>query len=761
MKARILFLFVLLCVLTVPIHAQTAYRRGQVGIGQLSARPPCGSTSDVYVAIDAYVLYTCIDSLWTATGSGSGTNTFIITNAASTGTTLFKLAKLTGSPSTAIVTTAGDAFGAVGIVVNGAGTSGSATVQYNGTASCVFDGATAANHYVTISATVAGDCHDAGATPPTLTQDLGQVTTTNVAGGTYSVDLFSPGFTASGSGGGGIVTALAGQCPYISPANTVTGSAVCLDMAGIAGADLGTVMNNCQSQLPAGGGTCNGDGLPLTQTLSTSVTTTKPVVFTFCGQQVSQSANVTFGNANSGIKGCPTVATLFTKAGNIDQFTLTGFNAIVDSLELNGVNTSFTGKGITASSAASGTLIQNNVVLSEAGTAIIANNASIVYRNLVLGVSGVVPMSGNAVFVLNGVSAINSDGILVTDNLSEVIQNLVGLAPNGVSGKCAINVFGDILMTEIASNDVGVTDNAGPGTDFNYGVCLTSAIASNHLFLSLVHDNHVLIQVSGGNSADGFWLNNTNNELTEFSSNVFRNNTCVHEAPACVKWTDPTAQPNTLEDFGFNNQLYDTTNSTGGTGIIFIQKIGGFSFATLPASVGNGSKFSCSDCQPGAPPAAGGGSQQTVEASGGVMGTHAKSFFTMLDSAYTNSTVTASNLIGIAVAPNVHYAGYCQLNYKAAASGGLVVSWTDPASPFYLISSLNQSLSVSTVNLQSGFNGSAQGVAVTTANTDLPARIDFSFRNGGGAGTLQLKAASTAAVTLTVEEGSYCWAQEE
>src|SRR5207248_2891120 len=84
-----------------------------------------------------------------------------VTNDTTTGTTVNKLAKLTGAPSTAIITATTDTAGAFGIVVGGAGTSGSAQIARIGTASCVFDGATTAGDYAVISSTTAGDCHDA------------------------------------------------------------------------------------------------------------------------------------------------------------------------------------------------------------------------------------------------------------------------------------------------------------------------------------------------------------------------------------------------------------------------------------------------------------------------------------------------------------------------------------------------------------------------------------------------------------------------
>src|SRR5207244_2443987 len=73
----------------------------------------------------------------------------------------------------------------------GAGTSGSAQIAREGTATSLVDAATTAVHYVTISSTTAGDCHDAGATFPTSGgQILGRVLSTNGAGGTFAMVLY-------------------------------------------------------------------------------------------------------------------------------------------------------------------------------------------------------------------------------------------------------------------------------------------------------------------------------------------------------------------------------------------------------------------------------------------------------------------------------------------------------------------------------------------------------------------------------------------
>jgi hypothetical protein len=178
-------------------------------------------------------------------------------------------------------------------------------------------------------------------------------------------------WTALSAGGSGTVTGVAGQTLYFSGTNTAAGGAHVLDMAGIAGADLGAKMNACITQL-AGQGTCKGDNLPLSQTLSTAVTTSAAVAFTFCGQQVSQSANVALANANSGVAACPGGNTLFTKAGNIDQFTLSGADSYVTGVSLAGVKASFTGNGIVANGGGNGDGIHvaGNFIVGEAGDCI-------------------------------------------------------------------------------------------------------------------------------------------------------------------------------------------------------------------------------------------------------------------------------------------------------------------------------------------------------------------------------------------------------
>lgn len=133
---------------------------------------------------------TLVASSPTAAAWGASTATFstYVNNGAGTATNL--IAKLTGAPSTVVTTGLADTGGAIGICVSGCGASGSASITTVGQASCTFDGATTAGDYVQISSTVAGNCHDGGATFPANGQVLGRVLSTNAAGGTFNMGLF-------------------------------------------------------------------------------------------------------------------------------------------------------------------------------------------------------------------------------------------------------------------------------------------------------------------------------------------------------------------------------------------------------------------------------------------------------------------------------------------------------------------------------------------------------------------------------------------
>ena len=117
-----------------------------------------------------------------------------------------------------------------GIAFQGAGTSGNVQVATLGQTPCIFDGQTTQGDQVTMSTTVAPDCHDTGS--PDLTvgvPSFGKVVSNNTGTGTIgTVDLQLPGLQAFAGGGGTIVQNL---CPYgvttISASYTVQPSDAC------------------------------------------------------------------------------------------------------------------------------------------------------------------------------------------------------------------------------------------------------------------------------------------------------------------------------------------------------------------------------------------------------------------------------------------------------------------------------------------------------------------------------------------------------
>lgn len=146
-------------------------------------------------------------------------------NEGATGTTVNKLAKATGAPSTAIITATTDVRGILGVVTDGAGTTGSAVIVYNGNASCVFDSATTAGNAVVNDTSTAGDCMDAGTLATACaasSQVLGIVTTTNAGAGTYNVFFGNPCEPGGGGGGLGYTLTWGYSDSNWAPADSVT-----------------------------------------------------------------------------------------------------------------------------------------------------------------------------------------------------------------------------------------------------------------------------------------------------------------------------------------------------------------------------------------------------------------------------------------------------------------------------------------------------------------------------------------------------------
>lgn len=231
---------------------------------------------------------------FSSTASGSGNPTITVANAASTGTTTSTLTKLTGAPSTAVISATTDTGGVVGITTAGAGTTGNATITIAGQVNCVFDGATTAGHYVQISTMTAGNCTDTGAaTYPTSGQVIGRVLSTNASGGTYQLDLFpaeikgATGATANqniraigaGFDGGGSALTTGGVTYFTVPfACTIAAWNITVD-TGTISFDVwkiatGTAIPTVSNSILSGGFLSIGSGTAVHSTTLTDFTTT-------------------------------------------------------------------------------------------------------------------------------------------------------------------------------------------------------------------------------------------------------------------------------------------------------------------------------------------------------------------------------------------------------------------------------------------------------------------------------------------------------
>jgi hypothetical protein len=280
----------------------------------------------------------------------------------------------------------------------------------------------------------------------------------NLVSGTTTVSIIQSTASARGGSGAGaagtVFSGAAGDTTYYSGTNTLSPGTVVLDMAGIAGADLGAKMNNCDAQLPAAGGTCRGDNLTGTQTLSTAVTTTKATVFTFCGQAITQTAAITLAVSNSSLVGCPNLHTIITKAANLDQVAISAVSDnTVSYIDFEGVKAGFTGNGIVVNGA-SFTNIDHNVINGEAANAI-DNEAGLwvfeTYNNLTNWGTRAIFMNGTIDYADN--NRIVGDGT-ATNNAITCTSCESTISHSWIQDSNAAN-----LISQSASNPLVLTGN--------------------------------------------------------------------------------------------------------------------------------------------------------------------------------------------------------------------------------------------------------------------------------------------------------------
>jgi hypothetical protein len=165
------------------------------------------------------------------------------TNDTTTGTVVNQPAEMNSLTGNKVIkiTGSGDYKNApyVGIVTGGAGTSGSATVQYGGTAPCVFVNAVTANDYVSIDKS-SGQCKSQGSSPIDSESNsrmllIGMAAASGSAGATVNVNLGTPGPKRYSSNGWSsfLIAPYGSMVPQFSPQLFL--------MNGTAGADAATV----------------------------------------------------------------------------------------------------------------------------------------------------------------------------------------------------------------------------------------------------------------------------------------------------------------------------------------------------------------------------------------------------------------------------------------------------------------------------------------------------------------------------------------
>jgi hypothetical protein len=129
-----------------------------------------------------------------------GLLTSVITNDTTTGTAVNKLAKLT-SAGRAIIAATADTDGMIGVVLSGAGTTGSVQIATDGVVTCAFDGTATTGDYVQISGSVAGDCKDTGSSSrPTSGQVIGRVVIGGSGAASYTIAMQVGAPQSSGTG---------------------------------------------------------------------------------------------------------------------------------------------------------------------------------------------------------------------------------------------------------------------------------------------------------------------------------------------------------------------------------------------------------------------------------------------------------------------------------------------------------------------------------------------------------------------------------
>lgn len=130
------------------------------------------------------------------------------------------------------------------------------------------------------------------------------------------------------------------------------------------------------------------------------------------------------------------------------------------------------------------------------------------------------------------------------------------------------------------------------------------------------------------------------------------------------------------------------------------------------------------------------------------------------DRATTSTAYANVTDLSFAVDANTNYEMVCSIVYQTAATTtGIGLSLNGPASPNLVVGQFIANTSATALNGRSfnAYNGGNKTTGVQTANANTYGTFRAYFRNGGTAGTLQLRYASeVSGSTATIKANSYC-----
>lgn len=362
-----------------------------------------------------------------------------------------------------------------------------------------------------------------------------------------------------------------------------------------------------------------------------------------------------------------------------------------------------------------------------------------------------------------GVGNVSFFGGVITHPGSGGIPMVDIEASNGAAGT---NVIGNINFYGVhweSSNttDIGVLINGASEGVHVYGGYASSAAAAGADLIKIANPAGTVSDgiVIDGMDNQGGWTNCVNNTVNSktitFAGDVCRRFNYRYNQTATTKanmWEDQTGTLVKIDGSGLTTKtLLPFTAGSSDAGSASLP----FGNLWLGTAATNNFKFQ---------PAATAGARIWSIPDWGANGssTQNQPFVIVLTSQYTNSTTTFSNVSGgntiqFAVAASQNYTATCHLYYQAAATGGLNIEFTGPASPTVVRYGIDLPTAITGVSSgEADAFGTSIGAVSTAGATNLDAMVSFSLINGTNAGTVNLLAKSSAAVQLQIQSGSWC-----